>query len=113
MKSICPKLTILLFLSIVISACQTAPKTADGTSESVPTDQASTVQLSSTEEAILHAFDLESAESWLEAAEAYQNLAENASQPERSSFYIRAALMFYYDGRHNYIEPFFRFVTGN
>ena len=105
MKSFSPKLITLLILTIVIGACQTAPKTADdGTTETVP---GSTLELSSTEEAILHAFDLESAESWLEAAEAYQNLAENASQPERSSFFIRSGLMFYNDGRHNYIEPFF------
>jgi len=104
MKSFCPKLIALLFLTIVISACQTAPKTADGSA--TETDPGA-LELSSTEEAIVHAFDLESAESWFEAAEAYQSLAEKASQPERSSFYIRAALMFYYNERHHFIEPFF------
>jgi len=108
MRFFCPRLTIFLILSVAISACQTPLKTTGTVSDGgVSATPEATAALSSTEEEILRAFDLESAESWLEAAQAYQTLAENARQPERSSFYIRAALMFYYDERHNYIEPFF------
>ena len=106
-----PQFYLLLILVIGISACQTAPKT-DGTQTvegeaATPIDATAGIELSATEEDILRAFDLESEKSWLEAAQLYQSLAENGSQPERSSFYIRAALMFYYDERYNYIEPFF------
>ncbi len=63
--------------------------------------------LSETEEAIVQAFQLETAQSWLEAALVYQELAETSPQPDRSSFFIRTALMFYNDERYDYIEPYF------
>lgn len=93
MKFFYPKLTFLLILTIAISACQTVPKTGQ--------------PVGSTEEQIQRAAELESEGLWLEASQAYQTLAENADQPARSSFYIRAALMFYNDERYKYIEPFF------
>ena len=92
----------MLILLASISACQTVPKKAgDGTSA----DQG--FSLSSDEENVLRAFQLETEKSWLEAAQLYQSMAENGEQPERSSFYIRAGLMFYYDERYRYIEPYF------
>lgn len=92
----------MLILLASITACQTVPKKAgDGTSA----DQ--DFSLSTDEENIIRALQLESEKSWLEAAQFYQSMAENAEQPERSSFYIRAALMFYYGERYNYIEPYF------
>ncbi len=110
MRLLSPKLFIFLLLTFAVSACQTVTQTKSVTTESV-TDTLTTPDegalLSETEEEIVRAFQLETAQSWLEAAQAYQGLAESASQPERSSFYIRAALMFYNDERNNYIEPFF------
>ena len=110
MRLLSPKLFILLLLTIVMSACQTVTQTKPVTTDSVTdtaTDPDDGAVLSETEEEIVRAFQLETAQSWLEAAQAYQGLAENSSQPERSSFYIRAALMFYNDERNDYIEPFF------
>ncbi|MCP4487193.1 MAG: penicillin-binding protein activator [Gammaproteobacteria bacterium] len=109
MRLLRPDFYLLLVLITAISACQTVPKTGhttpvDGTA-TVP--DASATELTPTEEEIIRAFELETAKSWLEAAQLYQSLAENSIQPERSSFYIRAALMFYYDERYLYIEPFF------
>ena len=108
MRLLSPKLYLLLLLTITLSACQTVSKTTtvfsggDGTGEAV--DGA---VLSEAEEDIVRAFQLETEQSWLAAAEIYQKLAETSSQPERSSFYIRAALMFYNDERYAYIEPYF------
>ena len=41
------------------------------------------------QEDVLAAFALEDEEAWMEAAEAYQVLAQKYSQPEKSSFYIK------------------------
>ncbi len=101
MRLLRPDFFLLLVLIAAISACQTVPVT----SNTAPVT--STNELTPTEDDIIRAFELESGKNWLEAAQLYQSLAENSIQPERSSFYIRAALMFYYDERHQYIESFF------
>ncbi|MDH5354331.1 MAG: penicillin-binding protein activator, partial [Gammaproteobacteria bacterium] len=82
-----------------ITACQTVP------TKSVIDDQ--DFSLSTEEENIIRALQLETEKSWVEAAQFYQSMAENAQQPERSAYYIRAGLMFYYQQRYNYIEPYF------
>ncbi|MCP4228909.1 MAG: hypothetical protein GY771_02015, partial [bacterium] len=105
MRLLRPYFYLLLILITTISACQTTPKTGqtepdDGT---ITVPGATGTELTSTEEDIIRAFELETDKSWLEAAQLYQSLAENGIQPDRSSFYIRAALMFYYDERYRYI----------
>ena len=106
-----PEIFLLLALVVAISSCQTAQQSVgtqpvDGDTTTA-IDPATGLLLTETEEDILRAFELERDKSWLEASQLYQSLAENSSQPERSSFYIRAALMFYHDERYHYIEPFF------
>lgn len=85
-------------LTIAISACQT------GTLTTSPGQGAT---LTPTEEEILAAFELESNQSWADAAQAYQQLAIKSSQPERSSFLIKSALMFYNAGNYSDIPVFF------
>ncbi|MCP4431798.1 MAG: penicillin-binding protein activator [Gammaproteobacteria bacterium] len=63
--------------------------------------------LSEREEKIVQAFQLEVDQAWLEAAEIYQTLAESSTQPERSSFFIRAALMFYNNEAYDYLKFYF------
>ncbi|MCP3687637.1 MAG: penicillin-binding protein activator [Gammaproteobacteria bacterium] len=109
MRLLRPDLFLLLVLIATISACQTTPDAGDSAAgdDTTTVTDTTAIALTPTEEEIIKAFELESAKNWLEAAQLYQSLAENSIQPERSSFYIRAALMFYYDERHEYIEPFF------
>jgi outer membrane PBP1 activator LpoA protein len=101
--------TFILFLGLsILSACQTATQpsleTTSAEAELAPEDKP---VLTEREEKIVQAFQLEVNESWLEAADMYQTLAENSTQPDRSSFFIRAALMFHNYGLYDYIEPFF------
>ena len=93
----------LLGLSF-LSACQTVSQPSG---EETPTGPEDRPVLTEREEKIVQAFQLEIDESWLEAADIYQTLAENSPQPDKSTFYLRAALMFYHYGLHDYIEPFF------
>ncbi len=109
MRLLRPYFYLLLIKITTISACQPTPKTGqtepdDGT---ITVPGATGTELTETEQELVRAFELEAEKNWLEAAQLYQSLAENSIQPERSSFYIRAALMFYYDERYRYIEPFF------
>lgn len=97
MRLDCPKLILFLILLASITACQTVP--------TKPGDQ--DFKLSSTEENLIRGLQLESDKSWLEASQLYQSMAEIADQPERSSLFIRAGLMFYYAERYSYIEPYF------
>ena len=97
--------TLLFFLGLsILSACQTATQPSRETTSAEAELQP---VLSEREEKIVQAFQLEVNESWLEAADMYQTLAENSTQPDRSSFFIRAALMFYNYELYDYIEPFF------
>lgn len=89
-------------LIITISACQTLSQT-----DSQTTNFGSGSLLTPTEEEILAAFELESNQYWLDAALAYQELAVKSSQPERSSFLIKSALMFYQAGNYSDIPAFF------
>jgi len=106
-----PKLPALFLLTLIVtSACQTVTQTtvtADASQITPIEPEDNSVVLSESEEQIVQAFQLETEQSWSAAAQIYQNLADKASQPERSSFYIRAALMFYNQERYDYIEPFF------
>lgn len=87
-------------LIITISACQIPNQTGSQTSSFGPL-------LTPTEEEILAAFELESSQYWLDAALAYQDLAIKSSQPERSSFLIKTAHMFYLAGNYSDIPAFF------
>jgi len=88
---------------LAISGCQTGPQTGKvgGATEF---DTNLTLQ----EEDVLQAFALEDEESWLEAAEAYQVLAEKYSQPDKSSFHIKTALMYYKAESHRMVETYFQ-----
>ena len=101
MKLPCPKILLLAVLTIAISACQTSLQT-----NTTLSDEAGTA-LTPTENEILAAFELESNQYWLEAAQAYQQLATKSGQPERSSFLIKSALMFYQAGSFADIPVFF------
>ena len=59
------------------------------------------------EEEIIAAFDLENAGEWLAASEKYQQLANNAVQPERSAFLLRAGLMYYRAEYYFIIDEYF------
>ena len=90
-------------LAITISACQVPFKTDEA--NTLAAEQI--LKLTPTEEEILAAFELESNQNWLDAAQAYQQLAIKSSQPERSSFLIKSALMFYHAGSYTDIPAFF------
>lgn len=95
-------------LIITISACQTPSQT-----DSQTTGFASGSLLTPTEEEILAAFELESDQYWLDAALAYQELAVKSGQPERSSFLIKTAHMFYLAGNYSDIPAFFDSLQEN
>jgi hypothetical protein len=105
-----PKAVLILILSAAISACQTGPvvekEVVEPAVETVPKviDEALTI---SPEDKFLQALTLESEEAWIEAAQAYQSLAEESTLPNRSTYYISSALMIYKAERYRYIEPFF------
>ena len=105
-----PKAVLILILSAAISACQTGPvvekEVVEPAVETVPKviDEALTI---SPEDKFLQALTLESREAWIEAAQAYQRLAEESTLPNRSTYYISSALMFYQAERYRYIEAFF------
>jgi outer membrane PBP1 activator LpoA protein len=105
-----PRLKLLLstMLIITISACQTATQIPSQTAlQTTNFDSSSGSILTPTEEEILAAFELESNQYWLDAALAYQELVLKSSQPERSSFLIKSALMFYQAGNFSDIPVFF------
>jgi len=108
MKLIYLKIALILLLTAVLGSCQTATvsKTPVEKPEVAPgVDDEAT--LTPQEEQLLQAFKLETEESWFQAAKAYQNLAENSAQPDRSANYINSALMHYRARRYPFIEPFF------
>jgi len=102
------KITLILLLAAVLGSCQTATVSKAPVEKPVVVpgvvDEAT---LSPQEEAFLRAFQLETEESWMPAARAYQNLAESSVQPDRSANFINSALMNYRAGRYHIIEPFF------
>jgi outer membrane PBP1 activator LpoA protein len=108
MKLIHSKITLALFLATALGACQTTT-VSNSVSEKPKTvpEAADEATLTPQEEQFLAAFQLESEESWNQAAEAYRNLAEDSTQPDRSNNYINAALMYYRARRYGFIEPFF------
>ncbi|MDH3218614.1 MAG: penicillin-binding protein activator [Gammaproteobacteria bacterium] len=100
---------LMLTLAIAIGGCQTGPDKAvtDGTARiDVDPDAASEI-LTPTEEDIIQAFEYETSEQWLEAAVLYDRLSQSSVQPERSAFLIKVALMYYYGGLYDEIDPFF------
>ena len=110
MKSTHLKIWLLLILAITIGACQTVPK-APPTPTKTPGELAAESEeggvLTEAEQEILNAFMLETEENWMQAAQAYQNLAEKSTQPERSTYFINAALMYYSAERYRFISVYF------
>ncbi|MCH8177452.1 MAG: penicillin-binding protein activator [Proteobacteria bacterium] len=108
MKPFCPKIWVIIILAVVIGACQSVPKT---TTTEVPeaglADIDDAALLTETQKEFIRAFSLETDEQWMQAALAYQELAEKITQPERSAYFINAALMLYNAERHRYIEVYF------
>ena len=108
MKQNCFKTWLVLILVIAVGACQSVPKT---TTTKTPAELAAESEeggvLTEAEREILHAFTLEIEEQWMQAGQAYQALAEKSRQPERSTYFINAALMFYKAERYRFIEVFF------
>lgn len=100
------KTWLILILALVIAGCQSVPKT---TTPRTPADIAADdgALLTEAEVEILRAFTLETEEEWMQAGQAYQALAAKYSQPERSAYFISAALMYYKAERHRFIEVFF------
>jgi uncharacterized protein len=101
---------VLLMLAILIglSACESGPKPplpSGGTPEGTPESELSV--LTPTEEDIIRAFQYEVAEDWLEAAILYDKLAQSSTQPDRSHYLIKVALMYYRGGLYDEIDPFF------
>ncbi len=109
MKTLYPKIWLIVVLSVLLGACQSVPKT---TTAKVPetglADIDDAALLTETEEEILRAFSLETDEKWMQAALAYQELAEKFTQPERSAYFITAGLMLYKAERHRYVEVYFK-----
>ncbi|MCH7881004.1 MAG: penicillin-binding protein activator [Proteobacteria bacterium] len=103
-----PKIGLIIILAVVVAACQSVPKT---TTTEVPeaglADIDDAALLTETQKELIRAFSLETDEQWMQAALAYQELAEKITQPERSAYFINAALMLYNAERHRYIEVYF------
>jgi len=99
---------LLLAMLVGLYACESGPKQplpSDGTLEGAPESELSV--LTPTEEDIIRAFQFEVAENWLEAAILYDKLAQSSTQPDRSHYLIKVALMYYRGGLYDEIDPFF------
>ncbi len=110
MKPLCSKTWLLLILIIAIGACQSVPKTPTAptkTPEQLAAESKDGAVLTEAELKILNAFTLETDGDWMQAGQAYQDLAEKSTQPERSDYFISAALMFYNAERYSYVEFYF------
>jgi outer membrane PBP1 activator LpoA protein len=102
----------MLALAIGLVACQSGPPgqpVTDGSdsSSTVITPGSGNEVLTPTEEDIIQAFEHEVDERWLEAAVLYDRLAQSSTQPERSAFLVKVALMYYQGGLYDEIDPFF------
>jgi len=106
-------LLFLLAMLIGLYACESGQKPSlpsDGTQETTPATGQEPEDLSvltPTEEDIIRAFQYEVAEDWLEAAILYDKLARSSTQPDRSKYLIKVALMYYRGGLYDEIDPFF------
>jgi outer membrane PBP1 activator LpoA protein len=92
------KSILILALVLGLNACQTPIQTGTGVGVESEANQP---------EDILTTLALEQEEAWLDAAEAYQVIAQKYSHPEKSRFYIRAGLMLYKGENHHAVEPYF------
>jgi len=106
--------SVLLLLAMLIGlyACESGPKpplTSAGGLEGaqIPGQESELSVLTPTEEDIIRAFQFEVAENWLEAAILYDKLAQSSTQPDRSHYLIKVALMYYRGGLYDEIDPFF------
>ncbi len=90
-------------------ACQTGPRPpspGDGVTDGQLLDDDGRV-LTPLEEMLVRAFEYESQDQWLEASVLYEDLARQSEQPERSSYLVRVAEMYYRAGLYDQIDPFF------
>ena len=103
---------LMLTLALALVSCQskqsgqTVPGETDSTFSGTAEDMDGGV-LTPTEEDIVQAFAYEVDEQWLEAAVLYDKLARSSIQPERSAYLVKVALMYYYGGLYDEIDPFF------
>jgi len=98
---------LLLALSLGLAACQTGLRTTpDGTATSLDPDAADSI-LTPTEEDLIQAFQYEADKQWLEAAVLYDKLAQSSIQPERSTYLLKVAQMYFEGGLYDEIDPFF------
>lgn len=99
---------LLLAILIGLYACETGTRPPLGT-DTTPNagDDSGLSVLTPTEEDIISAFQYEVDEDWLEAAILYDKLAQSSTQPERSKYLIKVALMYYRGGLYDEIDPFF------
>lgn len=103
---------LLLAMLVGLYACESGPKPPLQTETSAeitpePATEAELSVLTPTEEDIISAFQHELAENWFDAAILYDKLARSSVQPERSSYLIKVALMYYYAELYDEIDPFF------
>ncbi|MDH3633697.1 MAG: penicillin-binding protein activator [Gammaproteobacteria bacterium] len=99
---------LLLALSLWLAACQTGLRTAtDGTDPSSLYFESADSILTPTEEDLIRAFQYEVDKQWLEAAVLYDKLAQSSIQPERSTYLLKVALMYFEGGFYDEIDPYF------
>ena len=107
MRQYLPLLSILL-LGLMLASCQSGPQMQPpGDSSQLPAGDDQTQVLTPAEEDIIQAFEMESAEQWLDAAALYSRMAEASQQPERSAFLVKTALMYYQAEWYDYIDAYF------
>ncbi len=111
---------LIMLSSLLLIGCQTpqqpGPEVTQGPDQQSGLATTETLEpgaikdgefLTPKEEEIIAAFDLETAGEWLQASVKYQQLANNAVQPERSAFLLRAALMYYRAEYYFIIDEYF------
>ncbi len=106
MKSRYPFLFALALLAGLV-ACQTGPRPpSPGVGDGQTLDDDGRI-LTPFEEKLVRAFEYEGEDKWLEAAVVYEDLARQSEQPDRSSYLVRVAEMYYRAGLYDQIDPFF------
>ncbi|MDJ0779625.1 MAG: penicillin-binding protein activator [Gammaproteobacteria bacterium] len=105
-----PATALLILLGLTLAACQTPTRQAgvdpaDSGSISPPATEDGV--LTELEEDLIRAFDYEVEEKWLEAAVVYEQLAQQSTQPDRSAYLVKVALMYYRGEFYDEIDPYF------
>ena len=99
----------LLVLSLGLAACESGRQFgSDGSGTTLPADpDAGSEILTPTEEDIIRAFQYEVDKQWLEASVLYDKLAQSSTQPERSAYLLKVALMYFEGAFYEEIDPYF------